>query len=204
MPSPAAPGAPRAGQTPDGWRLIVVDYCPPFNEQYRDQRDIDLGSSAPLLLPDSVGSAAHPHLLLVSGKEGVIYLIDRDNLGKFGLSNNVVQNIPNQTSGHFGTASIFNGRVYLADSFGGVAKTFTIANGVMSISPTSTSSDSFAFPGSTASISANNLSNGIVWNVDRGTNQLRAYSTDTYASELYTSAQAGLNRDTLGAAVKFE
>jgi len=92
-----------ASQNPNGWGLKVVDYFTPFNEQYLDQRDIDLGSSAPLILPDSAGSAAHPHLLLVSGKEGVIYLIDRDNLGKFGLSNNIVQNIANQTSGHYGT-----------------------------------------------------------------------------------------------------
>src|SRR5205085_5458174 len=46
--------------------------------------------------------------------------------------------------------------------------------------------------------------NGIVWDIDRGTNQLRAYSTDSYATELYTSAQAPNGRDTMGAAVKFQ
>ena len=43
-----------------------------------------------------------------------------------------------------------------------------------------------------------------MWDVDRGTNQLRAYSSDSYATELYTSDQAANGRDTLGAAVKFQ
>src|SRR2546428_401109 len=81
------------------------------------------------------GSAAHPHLLLASGKEGVIYLIDRDNLGKFGLQNNVVQNAANQLNGSFGAPAVYNGRAYFADGFGGVAKTFTLANARLSATP---------------------------------------------------------------------
>jgi len=45
--------------------------------------DEDLGSDDAVLLPDSAGNAAHPHLMFLGGKEGRVYLIDRDNLGKF-------------------------------------------------------------------------------------------------------------------------
>ena len=36
-----------------------------------------------MLLPDSVGSATHPHLIVGPGKSGKIYLVDRDNMGQF-------------------------------------------------------------------------------------------------------------------------
>ncbi len=62
-------------------------------------------------------------------------------------------------------------------------------------------SDSFSYPGTTASISANGNNNGIVWAIEKGTNELRAYNAATLA-EIYTSDQAGA-RDSLGTAIKF-
>src|SRR5207248_7794792 len=84
------------------------------------------------------------------------------------------------------------------------AKTFSISNGVMSSTPTSRSADTYSFAGSTPAVSADGAGGGIVWDIDRGTGQLRAYSTDSYGTELYNSGQAAGNRDALGAAVKFE
>jgi fibronectin type 3 domain-containing protein len=191
-------------QNTNGWGLKLFDYFTPFNAHYLDQHDLDVGSAACLVLPDSVGTVTHPHLLIGSGKEGVIYLLDRDNMGKFGLSNNIVQNTANQLSGSLDTAAYYNGRIYYVEGYGGIAKTFTISNGTISTTPETKSADSYAFAGSTPSVSANNNSDGIVWDIDRGTNQLRAYSSDSYATELYTSAQAPNNRDALGAAVKFQ
>src|SRR5262249_51883522 len=178
---------PPTSQNPTGSGLKTADFFTPFNEQYLDQRDLDVGSSAPVVVPDQYGSAARPRLLVGSGKEGVIYLIDRDNMGKFGLRNNIVQNTANQLSGSLDTAAIYNGRVYYVEGYGGTAKTFRIANGAIDTTPETRSTDSFAFAGSTPSVSSNGLTNGIVWDIDRGTNQLRAYSSDTYAVELYNS-----------------
>ncbi len=61
--------------------LTAADQFTPFNKLELDAADLDLGSSGALVLPDEAGSTAHPHLLFTSGKEGRIYLLDRDALG---------------------------------------------------------------------------------------------------------------------------
>jgi hypothetical protein len=194
----------------NGWGLKVADYFTPFNQANLNNGDVDLGSGGPFLLPDSAGSAAHPHLLVGSGKEGRIYLIDRDNMGHFSSStDHVVQELPAVTiAGSFGTGAYFNGQIYYVggSNIGNptdVAKTFSIANGQLSTSPTSKGSDTYAFPGNSPSISADGSTNGILWAVDKGSNQLRAYNAANLATELYTSAQAANNRDALGSAIKF-
>jgi hypothetical protein len=198
-------------QNINGWGLKAVDYFTPFDQQTLNNGDLDLGSGAPILLPDSAGSTAHPHLLVGSGKEGRIYLIDRDNMGHFNPStDNVVQETNNTTiSGSFDTPAYFNGQIYYVggSNIGNpndVGKTFSISNGQMSLTPTSQGPDHYAYPGSTPSISANGTSNGVVWDLDTGTNQLRAYNATGFNTELYTSAQAASNRDALtGSVVKF-
>ena len=67
----------------NGWGFKVADYFMAYNNVALDDNDTDLGSGGPLLLPDSAGIPGHPHLLVAGGKEGKIYLIDRDNMGKF-------------------------------------------------------------------------------------------------------------------------
>src|SRR5258708_27355396 len=44
--------------------LMVADYFSPSNQGSMMLNDMDLGSGGPMLLPDSVGSAAHPHLMI--------------------------------------------------------------------------------------------------------------------------------------------
>src|SRR5207253_10955421 len=153
-----------------------------FNQYWLNAADTDVGSSATVVVPDyptgGFAGSAIPRLLVGSGKEGVIYLMNRDNMGKYGLSNNIVQNTANELSGSLDSAAFFNGQMYYVEGYGGVAKTFTFANAAFAAPATTSSTDPFSFAGSTPFISANNRANGIVWDVDRGTNQLRAYSTD--------------------------
>src|SRR5262249_44592192 len=64
----------------------LVDWFTPDDESELADRDADLGSGGVVLMPDqSVGS---PHLLVVIGKEGVVYLIDRDNMGHYQPTDN--------------------------------------------------------------------------------------------------------------------
>ena len=152
-------------QNVNGWGLKVVDYFTPDNEATLNTNDADLGSGGVLILPDSVGSAAHAHLLMTAGKAGTIYLLDRDLMGHFDPNaNHDVQELPGALNAQLGNPSYFNGSVYYATPGFGTdrAKVFSIANGVLSAGPTSTSLDTFTWRGGTTSISAG-AGNGIVW-----------------------------------------
>src|SRR5262249_38314138 len=61
--------------------LAPEDYFTPFNQATLDARDEDLGSGGILLLPDQGG--ANPHEMISAGKEGKIYVLNRDDLGHF-------------------------------------------------------------------------------------------------------------------------
>lgn len=190
--------------------ITLADYFTPFDEATLNGGDQDLGSAGCIVLPDSVGSATHPHLLVGGGKSGTIYLMDRDNLGQFKASGNdtqVVQVVRGQVGGMWSTPAYFNSNLYYGGS-GDSIKAFHIANATVSTSPTSRSPSGFGFPGATPSISANGTGNAIVWAIQSdgynssGPSVLHAYSASNLAQELYNSAMAG-SRDTIGGAVKF-
>ena len=85
-------------------QLSTVDYFAPYNYDALNAKDLDIGSSGAVLLPDAAGSVAHPHLMVSAGKEGRIYLLDRDNMGKFqaGSDSQIVQSILGAVSPLFG------------------------------------------------------------------------------------------------------
>jgi hypothetical protein len=186
----------------NGWGFKVEDYFTPFNQAALSIRDLDLGSGGVALLPDSVGSTAHPHLLITAGKEGRIYLIDRDNMGHFNASGDKVVQEGLVTTGSYNSPAYLDGTFYYAD-LNAPALAFSIRNGAFNPVPTSKSADLFTYPGSTPSISSNGMVDRIVWLLDRASNQLRAYDATNLANELYTSAQAPNGRDRIGALVKF-
>jgi hypothetical protein len=64
--------------------LILLDYFAPLNTVSESDSDQDFGSGGPLLQPDVTDSnGATRHLAVGSGKDSNIYVIDRDNMGKF-------------------------------------------------------------------------------------------------------------------------
>jgi hypothetical protein len=214
--STPAPGSLNAANNINGWGMHVADYFTPMNEGNLEAGDTDLGSGAPILLPASAGSAAHPNLMVGSGKEGRIYLIDRNNMGGYhgdaagdgnSGSDNIVQETPSGAiNGSLDTPTFFNGSLYYGGGYGDQARTFTISSATISSSSVTQSPDSYPFPGSTATISTDpSGGNAIVWDIaGPGTNQLRAYNASQgYSSEIYTSAQASGGRDAFGTAVKF-
>jgi flagellar hook-associated protein FlgK len=134
----------------NGWGMKVVDYFSPFNNASLNGSDADLGSGGPVILSDSLGSAAHPHLLVGAGKEGKIYLIDRDNMGKFDpATDHVVQEQGSALNGSQGTAALFmlnpgtstpgsgSATLLYGQGYGGATRAFSVINGAFSSSPTS-------------------------------------------------------------------
>ena len=197
--------------------LVMADYFTPFNQAALNSVDNDLGSGGTVVLPDSVGSAAHPHLLIGAGKEGRIYLLDRDNLGRYintgagqTTDSQIVQETgPGTINGSMGAPAYFNNTIFYLGCYGDHLKAFRIANGSLSATPISQATTAnFGFPGSSPSVSANGTGNAIVWVLrndafgSSGPGILYAYNATNLANGIYNSSQAGL-RDRLGGAVKF-
>jgi hypothetical protein len=196
---------------PSNKHMPVVDYFTPYNQAGLANGDRDVGSGGVLLLPDQDKSAPHQHLLIQAGKEGSIYLIDRDNMGHFHAKNNsqIVQDMEGAVGGMFSTATFWNNNVY----FGGRQDylrqyTFDPKTGLLSTSAVSKSETTYGFPGATPSLSANGTTNGILWALEKTSTKgvtpliLHAYDATNLATELYNSDQ-NPSRDAAGNAVKY-
>ena len=195
--------------------LSIADYFSPFNWSSLNNTDLDLAASAPLLLPDQPGPV--PHLVLMTGKEGTIYLLNRDNLGKFqsGSDSQIVQEIPQALPGIIRSVPAYwNGLVYYAGgivtdekpganpaNFGkmDVLKAFRLENGRLSTQPVMQGTQQFFFPGATPWISSNGTSNAIVWVVRNpppggGEAILEAYDANNLANVLFQSTRNSADR----------
>jgi hypothetical protein len=198
--------------------LSVLDYFSPDDNYTIASNDADLGSGGNILVP---GSSALPHEVLGGGKDGNIYIVNRDNMGGFNdSSNNVIQNVQagqTQYDNIFSTPVYWNGYVYYhcnddvlrAFSWNANAE----AGQQLSGGSVSQANTVFGTHGATPSLSANGTTNGIIWEMDNsayiktdpsssGPAVLHAYDANNVANELYNSAQAG-SRDTAGLALKF-
>jgi hypothetical protein len=180
--------------------LMLLDYFTPSNTVMLSDSDLDLGSGGPLLLPDLMdGSGTTKHLAVASGKNNPsIYVLDRDNMGKFNASGDTIyQEITGElaSGGEFAKPSYFNNTVYYG-AVGDTLKAFPIINAKLTTTPASQSPTNFAYPGTTPSISANGATNGIVWAVENGnTGVLHAYDAANVGKEFYNSNQASNARD---------
>jgi hypothetical protein len=178
--------------------LTLLDYFTPLNTVSESNGDVDFGSGGPLLLPDivDVAGATH-HLAIGSGKDGNIYVLNRDSMGKFnGNADNIYQLITGQLNGgEFAKPSYFNNVVY----YGAVndsVKAFPISNALLATSPSSHSANSFGYPGTNPTISASGTTNAIVWVVENSNPAtLHAFDATNLVTEFYNSNQAANGRD---------
>ncbi len=174
--------------------LHVTDYFTMFNTGSESSGDVDLGSGGALVLPDMVDvNGITRHLAVGAGKDSNIYLVDRGNMGKYNPTANnanayqtLAGALPN---GEFAMPAYFNNTLY----YGGVSaplQAFAFSLARLVTPPSSSSSESFGYPGTTPSISANGSSNAIVWAVENGnTGVLHAYDATKLTHELYNSNQ---------------
>jgi hypothetical protein len=180
--------------------LTAADYFAAYDLQNESDADQDLGSGGTLLLPDETDAGGNVHHLAVgAGKDSNIYVVDRDNMGKFNPSSNnaIYQELPNAlAAGAWSMPAFFNNTVYYAGN-GDHLKAFPVTNAMLATTPASQSANTFAYPGATPSVSSSGTQNGIVWAIETqgGAGILHAYDVTNIPSELYDSNQAPNNRD---------
>jgi autotransporter-associated beta strand protein len=182
--------------------LALTDYFTPASQATMDSSDRDFGSGGIVVLPDEVGSAAHPHLLVMADKEGTIYLMDRDNLTHYNPGGNqVVQEEVSNVLKCWSTPVYFNYNVYYT-GVGDFLKDFSLSNAVLGATVVTNTSTTYATTGSTPSLSADGVNNGILWTLQNssGTAILHALNATNVTSEIYNSGTAGKNP---GGIVKF-
>jgi hypothetical protein len=191
-----------------GPSLDVRDYFTPFNQAHLNSHDLDLGSSGPVLLPDQPGS--HPHVLVTSGKDGYLYVVDRDRMGRFqtGSNSHAIQVLQEAGEGGYGAPAYWNGHLY---SFGwnDFLKDFAVNAGRLSDKPARQGTFKFPPAAATPTVSANGTKDGIVWvfltkawNAHDRVGALQAYDAADVSRMLYTSA-TNPDRDTPGPVTRF-
>jgi len=110
----------------------VVDYFTPYNQAALAQHDVDLGSGGPMVIPDQAGP--YPHMVVGAGKEGIIFLVDRDDMGGFNPNNNnqIIQSV---TTGYIATSPAFwQNNIYFSPVGQGLSQ-FQLYNGALSTAP---------------------------------------------------------------------
>jgi len=219
--------------TPNGVNLSVAGWFTPYDQLTLAQNDTDLGSGAVVLLPDQTSGSGPVHLLAQVGKEGVVYLIDRDNMGQYNPVNNgqIVQSFSGPAYGLWGAPALWQNSLYIGGQ-GDALRQFSFDPATELFNPTTAASQSaqaFGYTGTTPSVSSQGASNGIVWTIDislygyaspnaaggvncsvvpvppacSGPAVLHAFNATNLQVEYWNSAQAAHNRDQAGNAVKF-
>jgi HYDIN/CFA65/VesB family protein/ASPM-SPD-2-Hydin domain-containing protein len=190
--------------TTTGNVLSVADYFTPHDQDNLNHQDLDMGSGGCLLLPDQPTPPIH--LLTCVGKEGNIYLVNRDNMGHFNANGDtqVVQTL--MIGQVWGSPAYYLDQTYFWGD-GDFLKAYRLYGSLFSATPVSEDSKSSLYPAPTPTVSANGSTNGIVWavftsnNKTNGPSILRAYDAANVSRQLFDSSANSSNQ--AGPAVKF-
>jgi hypothetical protein len=175
-----------------GSALQLADWFTPFNEKDLDQHDMDL-SEPVLVLPDQKGT--HPHLMATLGKEGTIYILNRDNMGHYCSTctqgdAQIVQELPTFAP-EPGALVYWNNAIYTSAAGLPIAA-LALKNGSLAQTPFALSKKTTN--GHSPVISANGNTAGILWQINGSS--LAAYDALTLV-RLYSAGQALKHRDDL-------
>jgi hypothetical protein len=198
---------------------LSVDYFTPCDQDMLFVKGQDIGSSAPVLLPDSARSG--PHLMVGAAKNGSLYVLNRDNLGGYNPSCLAdspprVQVVPVGDGPILSTPLFWNNFIYVAAG-NGQLKAFPLAGGVLNPPPLASQLPENLGPqGATPVLSynaanTNGANNAIIWLIDTSGALvtpntpaiLRAFDAGNLSNEIYNSTTAAMDRDKAGLAVKF-
>jgi hypothetical protein len=195
----------------DGGKLTLKDWFSPLGTAELNAGDRDFGTTAPLLLPPRAG--ASPRRLLVAGKTGIFYLLDRDDMGHFdGVSERIVQSFSVRAGFLISNPVFFENKLYVCPHKASLgAWALDPATGLFGDEPIARAPgcDGCFARGSTPSISANGTKDAIAWVIDNTGFKdslpaiLHAYDVANISRELYSSPVFAADPDAAAGAVKF-
>ena len=200
--------------------LAVVDWFLPYNTDSLNNQDLD-SACGPVLFPVPAGKTT----VFMGGKDGVAYLMDSANLGKYNPNNPGAPQNDAQIRASFqaanrhlhGSAGYFAGDagtwMYLWGEYSSLHAYPYLGGGVFASTTSSTSSFNApdGMPGAAITVSSNGTKNGVVWTnlpYQGDANQavvpgvLRAFDATDVSKELWNSHQAP-TRDDFGAFAKY-
>jgi hypothetical protein len=218
------------GSTLNGVNLSVAGWFTPYDELTLEQTDGDLGSGATILFPNQTSGHGPDHLLVQTGKGGVVYLIDRDKMGRFNSTSNdqIRQSFAGPSFGLWGSPALWQNNLYTGGQYDSLRQfAFNTSTELFNSTVASNSAHTFGYPGTTPSVSSRGSTHGLVWTIDAslygyaspnagvncstvpvpsactGPAVLHAYDAADLAVEYWNSSMATNNRDQAGNAVKF-
>lgn len=175
-----------------GNALELADWFTPYNELFLDNNDLDM-SEPILVLPQQAGK--HPDELAVVGKQGTVYILNRDNMGHFCATctqsdTQIVQELQNFAP-EGGALVYWNNAIYTSATGAPIAA-LALTKGKLAQTPFAQSKK--VDSGHSPVISANGNTAGVLWQITGGS--LAAFDALTLV-RLYNSGQAPNHRDTL-------
>jgi hypothetical protein len=169
--------------------LELMDFFIPGSVAFLNDHDLDLSGCSPVILPDQ--GEPFPHVIVAVGKQGTIYVLNRDDLGRYAPNDpQIIQELAGVIGSMRGAPAYWNGRIYFSAKADNL-KAFSVSGGVLSTTPVA-STTSILTGAHAPSISANGDHDGIVWVFNGG--QLYAFNAIDL-KQLYSSHQ--LSRDFL-------
>ncbi|MGZ3426942.1 MAG: hypothetical protein ACXVDD_02050 [Polyangia bacterium] len=158
--------------TLDRDHFVIVDSFTPYNQAELQARDLDLGSAGPIIIPGTHPIAGQQRrLALVGGKQGYLYLLDRDQLGGYHPDgDHVPERLSVTASFVYGAGVYFDdgaaARLYVWPSAADLdlfELTDSTSGNYLKLASSSTVPRTTGLPGGFLSVSANGVDGGIVW-----------------------------------------
>jgi uncharacterized protein (TIGR03437 family) len=184
--------------------LAVTDWFAPYNFQTLNDTDDDLGACGAVLVEGT-------EYLLTGGKEGILYLLNRNSMGHTGANDGqILQSVNTNSFGIFNMA-LWNrpdGPLVYLHTANAAVTAWRLSNGHLSTSPVASSANGFAiaFQGMALSANGGTAGSGILWVLASASYPLpshavlHAYNAEDM-SEIWNSDMTG--SDAVGAWVKF-
>jgi len=184
--------------------LAVADYFEMYNQAIENLTDTDLGSGGAVLVNVNDSNGNLKQLAVGAGKDANLYVVDRNNMGKFDSDHNdLYQELQGALPGGiWSMPAAWNGNVYFGPVDGPILD-YQFQDAKLLSSPVAKTKLRFPYPGVTPSISANAGKDAILW-ATTYTNPAVLFAFNARTLEmLYNSTQAPQGRDHFGKGNKF-